>query len=181
MLISDVKASLPQSNILWLESDLESEPSKCIVTATGPRKLVFDAMQMIHNKQKDYKVINVYLCDVCILKIEYLRLYRKQDILALEKKYYCQIEIQTVKESDTFTLKSYKGINIKCYQVYKDEINRRIDEIINSIMIEKADSISQYSRIGRLCYCCKSASKLKLWQEKFQCMLILTDYEGHRY
>lgn len=179
--LSEVRESILQSDCIWLEVDLDSQSSTCIVRATGPRKLVSTAIQMIAEKRQDYELKKISISDICSLKTEYIRLYRKQDILALEKKYYCQIEIETIKDSESVTPQLSKAITVKCYQRCKDEVNRQIQEIIDSVIIEKDDSISLYSRIGRLYHCSKNTSKLEHWQEEFKCLLICTDHQGNRY
>lgn len=180
MFLSIVREKLSHPNRIWLETNFDSESSTYIITATGPRKLVVNAMQIITDKQQDYKLINISLTDICIFKTEYLRLFRKDDILELEKKYCCQIEIETIKESDAVTPQIRKAIKIRCCQLYKDEISRQIYEIIDGIIIEKEESISLHSRQGKLCLCNKSKHKLEFWQEDLQCMLILTDHQGYR-
>lgn len=181
LFISVVKEDIPQSNGIWLDTVLDSQSSSYIITAIGPRNSVISAIQTINKKQHDYKLINTSITDICILKTEYLRLYRKQDILELEEKYSCRIEIETVEDSDKFTPQVCKAIKIECSSLNKDEIDRQIHEIVDGIMIEKEDSISLYSRIGRLCHFHESKSKLEDWQEEFQSMLTLTNHKGYRY
>ena len=179
--LSLVKKSIPQSNDVWLEDDFESDTLTCILTATGPRNKVATVMESIYDKQKDFKVINYIIKDICPLKTEYLRLYLKDDILALEQQYFCKIELPTIHESETFSLKFSKPIQIKCCRSYKDVITGQIQKIMDSIIIEKEDSISQYSRIGRTYHCSKSKSKLQHCQKEFQCMLKVTSHQSNRY
>lgn len=179
--LSLVKESIPESSILWLETELDSESSNYMITATGPRELVYNAIQIIKHKQQDHKVICYSITDICVLKTEFIRLYRKHDILTLEEKYECRIEIETIMSSEIFTSQLSKSITIKCIQLSIDEVKHQINRMIGGIIIEKKNSISLHSRIGKLYFCNESKSKFIGWQNANQCLLTITDHYGHRY
>lgn len=181
MFLSMINQNIPQSSSLWSEVVLSNKPCNYILTVTGPRQLVSNAIKISKQKEHDYGVISISINGICILKTEYLRLYRKHDISAIEKKYNCQIKVETLKDNEEFTSKLFKAITVKCRQLNKVEINRQVNEIIKSIIIEKEDPVSFHSRIGRFCHCGKNKSKLEDLQEKYECLLVPTDRQGRRY
>ena len=181
LFLSLIKKDIPESDSIWLEANLDSQSSTCTLTATGFGKLVSKIIQIINDKQQAFKVIEICIKDACILKTEYLRLYQGNDISALEKKYSCQVKIEAISENEIFNAQLCKPITIKCCQSYKDEIDRQLRNLIDGIIIEMDKSISFYSRIARLFHNSKSKNKLMDYQQEYQCLLIPTDHQGHRY
>ena len=173
----EVKDSIPHFNRIILESDLDQESSTWIMTATGPRELVY----IILDKEQDYKVINASIKNISALKTEYLRVCRMDDIVTLEKKHGCQIEIEIVAKSEIFTPQLLKTIKIKCCRLNKDKVYCQIQEMIDGVMIEQEVSISLYSRIGRFHQCNTSNSKLERLQKECKCLVVKREHQDRRY
>lgn len=176
-----VKDSIPRPSSILLESKSDIKSSTCILTVTGLRELVENTIQIIKDKEQDYEDVSISIQDVCALKTDYLRTYRMHDISALEKKYSCHITIEAVQKGDIFCPQLSKTITIKCYQLNKNEINRQIHELIDNIVIEKEDSISSYSRIGRLCHYGESNHEFEHWGKQYQCLVAITGPQDNRY
>ena len=180
MFLFVIKDSIPKSSSVLLEAKLDSKSSSFIMTVTGPQELVSSAIQVIKDKQQDYKVITASLKNIPVLKTEYIRMYRLNDIVLLEKKYNCCIEVEAVKESETFTPQLSKQITFKCCQFIKNEINHQLQKIIDGIIIEKEGSISIHSRIGRLCHYNKCKSKFDRWQKDYKCLVATINHQDLR-
>ena len=176
-----VKQSMPKSKKLWLETEVDNQSSTCTMTATGPRILVDKAIQTINKIHQDYKMIIISIPDIIIFKTEYIRLFRVKDIAALENRYSCHIEIENVEDNQVFTPQIYKKITIECCQMYQDQVKSKIHQIIDDIIIEKEDSVSLYSKIGRVVRDSSNKEKLELWQKNNRCLMIMADHHGHRY
>lgn len=179
--LSTIKESIPQSNNIWIEAELDSGSSNYILTITGPRNLICNTIKIIKDKEQDYKKINTCIKDISILKTEYLKIHRQNNVSALEKKFSCRILIGKIKSNVKFNSQLVNTITITCHKFNEKKIKDEIHEIIGDIIVEKDDSISLYSRFGRLHRCKKSKNKLDGWQKVHQCLLFLTDHHGYRY
>ncbi|RDD38022.1 Poly [ADP-ribose] polymerase 14 [Trichoplax sp. H2] len=144
------------------------------ITVTGPRKITHDALPILSMLVKDYGLVNLSFKVTPPSILEYLQIYRKENIQKLENEYKCHIEMAKALVNTVSRSKITKNITIQCAECYKTVIRQKLNSMIGGFVTEREDWISQYSKIGRFITSSQNIIELDGLRTEMPCVLIIT-------